>query len=345
MVDDTGGLASRAAEMAVQVLSGTRVQDIPFVQPPRVPAFDWRQLRRWNISESGLPAGSSIMFRQPGVWDLYKPQIIAAATLLTLQAGLIGALLLQRARGRRVENALVNSEAVLQASNREIQDLAGRLIASQEAERTRIARELHDDLSQQIAGLSIALSSVKRRIGPGAKDIGDLVGDVSSLQQRTLTLAEHIRNLSHDLHPSALQHAGLVAALTAHCAQIEGQQPAPIRFTAAGDFESVTPPIALCLYRVAQEGLRNVVTHARASRVDVRLARTGDHVELTIADDGQGFDAGERRKRRKGLGLVSINERVRLVGGMVNISAEPGKGTRLQVEIPLAAPALAAPGI
>ena len=118
---------------------------------------------------------------------------------------------------KRAEEAMRENEAVLQASHREIQDLAGRLIAAQEVERARIARDLHDDLSQQLAGLSIALSGVKRRVAalPAA---GNLPGEVSSLQQRTLALAENIRHLSHDLHPSVLEHAGLVAALAAHCA-------------------------------------------------------------------------------------------------------------------------------
>ena len=167
------------------------------------------------------------------------------------------------------EDAIRESQAVLDASHREIHDLAGRLIASQEVERARIARDLHDDLSQQIAGLSIALSAIKRQVA-GMPDAADLASDVSSVQQRAVALAENVRDLSHDLHPSVLEHAGLVAALTAHCAEIERHQRVAVTFSADGDFKSTSADTALCLYRVAQEGLRNVVTHANARRAEVR---------------------------------------------------------------------------
>ena len=242
---------------------------------------------------------------------------------------------------RRAQAELRESQAILQASHREIHDLAGRLIASQEVERARIARDLHDDLSQQIAGLSIALSSLKRNVGglPGA---GDLHDAVAALQQRAIALAEQIRSLSHDLHPSVLEHAGLVAALNAYCADLERQQSLPIAFTAEGDFASTSPTAALCLYRVAQEGLRNVVTHARAAHAEVRLLQIGESAELIIADDGRGFDIASASAGHA-LGLVSINERVRLAGGTVSIVSEVNKGTRLHVHIPANGHVVAAP--
>jgi PAS domain S-box-containing protein len=236
--------------------------------------------------------------------------------------------------GRKIaETSVRENEAVLKATNREIQDLAGRLIVAQEVERARIARDLHDDLSQQLAGLSIALSGLKRRIG-GLMGAGELQDDVSSLQRRAVGLAENIRHLSHDLHPSVLEHAGLVAALAAHCAEIERQQVVLVTFCAEGDFTATSPDTALCLYRVAQEALRNVVTHARARHAEVQLRRTGDFAELTIADDGRGFDVIRTNKSPQGLGLVSIGERVRLVGGTVSIVTELNNGTRLHVQVP-----------
>jgi signal transduction histidine kinase len=236
---------------------------------------------------------------------------------------------------RRAEMALRESEAILQASHREIRDLAGRLIAAQEGERARIGRELHDDLSQQIAGLSIALSRLKRRVTESSDP--DLQADFAILQQRTAGLADNIRRLSHDLHPSVLQHAGLVATLSDHCAQVGRQQRIAISFAADGDFSETTAATALCLYRVTQEALRNVVTHAAAATADVRLRRVGDDVELTIADDGKGFDIGPAGPTGQGLGLISINERVRLVGGNVSIFTEVNKGTRVKVHVPLTA--------
>ena len=159
------------------------------------------------------------------------------------------------------EAGLRENQARLEASNQQISNLAGRLIASQEAERARIARDLHDDLSQQIAGLSIALSALKHRLaGLGLQGGGELSSDVSSLQQRTAGLADNIRNLSHELHPSVLRHAGLVAALAAYCADVERQKNITITFAAEGDFASASADTALCLYRITQEALRNVVT-------------------------------------------------------------------------------------
>jgi PAS domain S-box-containing protein len=234
---------------------------------------------------------------------------------------------------KRAEDAIRESEAILQATNNELQDLAGRLIASQEVERARLARDLHDGMSQQLAGLSIALSGLKRRTGdlPGASD---LHAELTTLQQRTISLAEDIRHLSHNLHPSVLEHDGLVAAIDALCADLRRRDLLDVTFKADGDFSAINPDSALCLYRVAQEALRNVVAHARARQTDVRLARLGERIELTVADDGRGFDIGPASAGVKGLGLVSINERVRLAGGTVSIMTEVNIGTRVRVDIP-----------
>ena len=452
----------QAADLARRILAGERPSDLPMREGDvGVNQFDWRQMQRWGISEGQLPVGSTVLYRQSGTLKAYGWQIVGAGFLVAFETALIATLLVQRARRRRIEDVLTESQqryalasaagavgvwdwnfatnelfidsalkailgfddqeistrpddwgsrvhpedlalasagvkncidgvtdtyeiehrmlhkdgsvrwmlsrgsalrgadgslrrlvgtkvditerklaeeeiresqAVLDASHREIDDLAGRLIASQEAERARIARDLHDDLSQQIAGVSIALSAIKRQITamPAA---AELASDVSSVQQRTVALADNVRHLSHDLHPSVLEHAGLVAALTAYCADIQRLQRVKVTFSTDGDFKSTSADTALCLYRVAQEGLRNVVTHANAGRAEVRLFRAGDFAELSIADDGRGFDivgAGSGQ----GLGLVSISERVRLVGGTVTIMTELNKGTRLRVQVP-----------
>jgi two-component system sensor histidine kinase UhpB len=234
---------------------------------------------------------------------------------------------------KQTEGAILESQAALRRTNAEIQELAGRLIASQEVERSRLARDLHDDLSQQIAGLSIAISSFRKRLA-GIPQAAAMVGEVSALQERAVELAEHIRRMSHDLHPSVLQHAGLVAALGNYCTEVQQRKRLAVTFSAEGEFESTVAGAALCLYRVAQEGLRNVVTHSRAGHAEVRLQRQGDKAVLTIADDGRGFDVVEAGKHPHGLGLVSITERVRLAGGTVSIVSEVNKGTRLHVQVP-----------
>jgi PAS domain S-box-containing protein len=216
----------------------------------------------------------------------------------------------------------------------QLQRVTGRLIVAQETERSRIARDLHDDVSQQIAGLSIALSSLKRRIGTQPED-RRLATDLSLIQERTASVADNIRHLSHDLHSSVLEHAGLVAALSSHCAETQRLQTVAVVFRSDGEFDDIEPAAALCLYRVAQEALRNVVAHANAREAAVRLIRVDGIAELTIADDGRGFDIAQARTRSEGLGLVSISERVRLAGGTASIVTEHQKGTWLRVRVPV----------
>jgi two-component system sensor histidine kinase UhpB len=224
-----------------------------------------------------------------------------------------------------------HGEAALRASYQRIQDLAGRLITAQEAERTRIARELHDDINQQLASLSIALSGLKRRLPEEAHEIS---GEVGILQRRTIELVDAVRQLSHDLHPGVLQHVGLQAALETGCAEFRKRQGTKVVFQAHGDLGGVPQEVCLCLYRVFQEALGNVARHAHANAVQVSLTRTNAHVRLDIVDDGYGFDLAKAR-RSGGLGLLGMEERVRLVMGSVSINSYPHCGTRLRAEVPL----------
>ena len=193
------------------------------------------------------------------------------AVLVGLQSALIAGLVVQRARRRRTELALRRSEQQYRGMAEQNQDLAGRLITAQEAERTRIARDLHDDVSQQLAGVSIAFSGLKQRLGEYHVS-EDLQQELVDLQQQTLTLARNVRHLSHDLHPTVLRHLGLVKGLTSYCGELERAHGVAMRCRAEGDFASISPEAALCVYRIAQEALRNVIAHAGASRADVRLA-------------------------------------------------------------------------
>jgi signal transduction histidine kinase len=261
----------------------------------------------------------------------------AAENILSLQIFLIGislplmflAALVEERRNK--EEVLRRNEASLRASYAQIQSLVGRLITAQESERTRIARELHDDINQQLAALSIALSGLKRRLPADAADVDNAL---ARLQQRTMTLADDIRHLSHELHPGVLQHAGLVAALKAHCAEFGSQHDIEVTLSVAAALDAIPQDIALCLYRVAQEALRNVAAHAGARQAHVALSRPADGLELTITDDGQGFDLAEVQ-RGGGLGLISLHERVHLVGGSVRIDTQRQRGTELRVQVPL----------
>jgi PAS domain S-box-containing protein len=226
-----------------------------------------------------------------------------------------------------------DAEEALRESHREVRHLAGRLIEAQDVERARIARDLHYDVSQQLAGVSIALSGLKHRLTTHHVS-EDLQRELTALQQQTLALARGVRHLSHDLHPTVLQHLGLVKGLTSYCGELERAHGVAMTCTAEGDFGAMTPDTALCLYRIAQEALRNVIAHAAASRADVRLLHTGEHAHITIADDGRGFEV-DAVVRRHGLGLVSINERIKLAGGTVSIESRLNQGTRVHATIPV----------
>jgi PAS domain S-box-containing protein len=216
----------------------------------------------------------------------------------------------------------------------QVQHLAGRLIVAQDAERARIARDLHDDLGQRLAGLVMEFTALQRRLSALSLEI-EVQSGVAALKKRALELTDAVRRISGDLHPSGLKHSGLVSALTAYSTQLSRDKSVEVVCEAEGDFESIEPALTLCFYRVAQEALHNVVSHARATRAAVRLRRMTDRVEMTIVDNGQGFELEEVMNRRSGLGLLSIKERVRLAHGSAAILTEKGKGTRVHVSVPV----------
>ena len=182
------------------------------------------------------------------------------------------------------------------------------------------------------------LSDLKRKVTkPGsALEIEQTIG---TLQSRAATAAEAVRTLSHELHPSVLEHAGLVHALSRHCDEVEAHHHVKVSFHGEGDgLEALEPDVALCLFRVTQEALTNAVRHARAGAIRVELMSTPEATDLRIIDDGIGFVPGERAG--SGLGLRSIDERVRLSLGAVTLESHIGKGTTLWVRIPHPAPGL-----
>jgi hypothetical protein len=180
------------AGLAIQILDGARAQDLPFVEATLVAMFDWRQLRRWGIDLSRLPPGSEIRFREPTAWERYQWPIVGVLTVLSLQAAIIGALLVQRRQRRRAEVALRESEEEARASYDEVQDLAGRLISAREGERTRITRDLHDDIGRRVASLSIALSRIQRQIPDASTPAKQSLSD---LEQQSTQLSADLRHL------------------------------------------------------------------------------------------------------------------------------------------------------
>jgi signal transduction histidine kinase len=335
-----GSLFSQQAVMeavaarALRVLHGEAAGSIPVSAPDlNVKQVDWRQLRRWGISEARIPAGTLVRFREPSGWNRYKDYILAAVIALIAQSLLIAGLLLQKRMRRRAEVQVRENEAALRTSNERIHDLGGRLLLAQEAERARIARELHDDVNQQVALLAIDLELLRE--GRERADAATLIEEAC---ERAHGVAKSLHDLSHQLHPARLRMLGLVPALSG--LQREQSRPACVI-----DFSSDNVPgnlpqnITLCLFRVAQEALHNALTHSGAGNVSVQLTGEPDRLVMTIVDDGVGFEVDGAWRR--GLGLVSMGERLESVGGTLDIQSRVGVGTRLSISVPL--PAAATP--
>jgi PAS domain S-box-containing protein len=213
----------------------------------------------------------------------------------------------------------------------EIVRLSERLITAQEEERTRIARELHDDLSQQIAGLGITLSNIRREIPADQRDVRE---QAERAYDKLLTIGEGIRHLSHELHPAIIEHSGLVAALESYCTEFEVLTKVSATVQAQGRFDDLPAKTQLGIYRIAQEALYNIWRHADVKEAGICLARVGERVQLQISDRGVGFDASQPSKEA-GLGLVSMRERARLLGGSFTIASSPGEGTTIAADIPI----------
>jgi len=293
-------------------------------QPAQV--VDLRALERWGLSEAQLPQGTIVLFRTPTVWDRYKGYILVALALLMVQSGLIAGLLVHRARRHRAEVELVQSQDSLRASYERVRDLGSRLLKAQEIERSRIARDLHDDIGQQVALLSMDLAQVRGAAGPG--EINRLVAQAHT---RNLEIARSLRDLSHSLHPARLRLFGLVAGLEALCLELSHSGTA-IAFTHDNVPSTLSADVTLCNFRVAQEALQNAIKYSRANEVTVRLAGSPNGLNLSVVDDGVGFDV--EVTWASGLGLVSMKERLEAIGGFLQIHSGPGRGTRVEATVP-----------
>jgi signal transduction histidine kinase len=231
---------------------------------------------------------------------------------------------------RIVEDALREKEIALRSSNEHILHLAGRLIEAQETERSRIARELHDGLNQQIAAAAISLSNIRRRL---AKLGDETPQELALLQKMLLEIGDEIRHVSHELHPGILQHTGLAGAIRSVCSEFLEQKRIQMDVKIEGDVDAIPLKLAVCIYRVVQEALHNIGRHSGATGVRVFLNKKHGMLKLKIADNGCGFLLNEAAKNG-GLGLISMDERVRIFHGILTIKTKPQQGTLLQLVIP-----------
>ncbi|HEX6851380.1 MAG TPA: PAS domain-containing protein [Candidatus Polarisedimenticolaceae bacterium] len=208
-------------------------------------------------------------------------------------------------------------------------NLGGRILAAHEEERSRLARELHDDVSQRLACFAIDVARIESQVTTAST--GKALRDLRTALAR---LGEDIHALSHQLHPSILVDLGLVAALTAECERFALQQSIPVETELGEVPDSLSRATGLCLFRVTQEALRNVARHARAGGVRVSLRERDGGLEVRVGDDGVGFDASAPPRTAR-LGLVGMRERVLLLHGRVEVASAPGRGTSVAAWIPI----------
>ena len=279
------------------------------------PVYDWRELQRWSVDPTRLPAGSEIRFKPPSQWEQHRTEIVAALTVIVAQTMLIVALLWQRARRRRAE--------------REARNLGGRLITAHEDERRRLARELHDDVTQRLAAVAIEASKLE------ASDIGaENKESASAIRGRLVELSEDVHALSYRLHPTVIEDLGLVEALRAECDRVSRGESLRVEFDAGSIPSRLPADAAVGLFRVAQAALRNVARHAKASDVQVTLQGGDGQLALTVRDNGTGFDLA-RKAGGASLGIASMRERMRLLNGALDLQSTPGRGTTITARVPL----------
>jgi PAS domain S-box-containing protein len=437
--------AGFAAEISRRVLSGARPEDIPVMHDSGSRArVDWRQLQRWNVSESALPPNSIVFFREPTLWERYRGIVISAIVVLVIQAFLITGLLYQRAQRTKAEAVLRESEkrfrvmanttpsliwmcdtraeitylndrwiaftstnqdagygnlwsarlhpddvkrvteiifhalkvqqpfsnefrlrrsddvyrwmfnvasprvngdgsfagfigSIIDTTDQKLAQQAlakvsGQLIEAQEKERSRIARDLHDDICQRLALLSMELERVNRSPSGLSKPVAD---DISQIRRHCSEIADDVQSLSHQLHSFKLDYLGIAAAIKGCCRELSKQHDVDIEFTAFNVPVGLPKDISLCLFRVAQEALHNAVKYSGTSRYTVELRGMSDRIQLKVNDSGAGFDVEEARKNR-GLGLASMQERVHLVSGSISVESKLGEGTTILVYVPIA---------
>jgi PAS domain S-box-containing protein len=235
-------------------------------------------------------------------------------------------------RGQEVVGAVV---AFIDITERKLADAAlanvsRKLIEAQEQERTRIGRELHDDIGQRLALLAVELQRLQKDplIFPGVRS------RLEGLHKRASEIAADTQSLSHELHSARLQYLGVTAAMRGFCREFGEQQKMKIDFKANDLATPLPADVSLSLFRVLQEALHNSAKHSGVQRFEVRLWGTTNQIRLTVRDSGKGFDR-EAARTSHGLGLVSMEERLKLVNGTLSIESQPGRGTTIEARVPV----------
>jgi signal transduction histidine kinase len=308
-------LAEQTARLGLRALERGTTSGLPVERSQNRAVVDWRQLQRWQISEKGLPADVIVRFRNPTLWQEHKWLLLSALAAIISEFILIIIFVAERRSRKKADLAIEN--------------MSGRLINAHEEERRRIAGELHDDIGQRLSLISLDLDVMQHRLlekeatarlslEEPLEELGKLITDV--------------HNLSHQLHSNKLQTLGLEVALNETCRQFARQHDVDIQLTAGRVPFPLPEDVGLCFYRVAQEALSNSVKHSSATRVDVRLVASEGFLRMIVKDNGTGFDSSAVAN---GLGLATMQERLKLVEGKLLVRSTPGRGTKVVAEAKL----------
>ncbi len=312
--DEQGKIVARDS---VEILAGKSPQEIPVMYGPNLYQFDWRELHRWKLDESKLPPGSTILFRQPGLWERYQWALLTGLLAILLLTVLTIYLLF---RQRQLNEARHAQE-----------ELSRLLILEREVERKRLSGEIHDEFSQRLAALALGMATTAQTMKKSPQEANRKLQDLSD---EVCNIAEGLYTLSHRLHSATLETLGPGPAVRSFCADFSAQHGIQIECTVDQiPRSSVHPDTALCVFRVVQECLRNMQKHSRASSGQVILQLVDDTLHLSVCDRGVGFDPREL-KARQGLGIRSMDERVRLLDGRFEIRSKEGMGTTVEVWLP-----------
>jgi len=236
--------------------------------------------------------------------------------------------------GHRVSNRDVtlrkeNREA-LQKSQKSLQYFTGKLITIQEEERRRLAREMHDDLTQRLALLAIDVSKLEIE---NQQHDSPMRTKLQDIKKKIIKLSKDIHDISRQIHPAILDDLGLVDAIKSECATFSQREEIHVEYEANNVPSSIPKNVAICIYRITQESLRNIAKYAKTNQASVSLVRLDGNLILTVRDNGIGFDITHGQSQ-KGIGLTSMQERARLIQGEFSVQSKPGEGTTVKVIAP-----------
>jgi len=284
----------------------------------------------WNVPTVFLTAYSDPeTLRRARVTEPYG-YVIKPFVEQELHASIEIALLQRASRAQQEHEASITAQTLIR-TQKELSEVTVRLFEAQEQERAAIARDLHDDIGQRLALLQIELESFWQQLPERIREsFGQQFGKTLL---RAGELSSAVKTVSQRLHPAILDDLGLVVALRQLAENFEEHSLIPARFSARGVPDHLPPGAAVCLYRIAQEALRNTGQHAGPAQVNIALVGGPAVLELSIRDSGIGFDP--REVTRPGLGLVSMVERAAAIGARIRIDSRPGAGVRIHVTLPL----------